>query len=779
MREIIAAVDAGDLNEILKRMFTDRDGVPELRSGFRRENSAWDYKRGLPGLQANKEVAWADVAASVLALHNAAGGLLIFGIDDTTYTFVGTRDYVDGKRFNDKIRRYTGDTIWADFSREYIQGDQRFLGIALVPGRTLVPIRLQADAPMDASGRRLFSAGDLCVRENDERRIYRGSDADQYLASNRLPSPDARFSVREPQYRILRPDWEVFVDRPELCERVSDGLRDERTYVTTLTGIGGIGKTALATWGVLTAYKRGDFDYIISISAKDRELGERGIRPVDSALTSYDGLLNEILDVTGFSDCIPQSTGDRENAVASILAGTRALLYVDNLETIVDDGRIVRFLESIPKPVKAITTSRVATVRTAAYPIAVGPLTAAEAAKLFDQTCRRRGRDMLRNASSAEKERIVSGCAYVPLAIEWLIGNARDVGAALQLAEDIVGSRRRDDELLEFCFRRVYDRLTAEQQLLLRALALDQQPQVVEALSAACQLSIESVDASLVALQDCALAERLWDAKRRDFAYKLITITRKFAYRELRRHEGTEAKLRARLGEWYEGRDVADHEREYVQAIRRGAQDPEASLVDAAIARRRAGRLDESEDLFVRAIERSPRSWKARREYAELLRDHKNTGAALQQYEIAAKYAPAHGSDRALIYREWGMLLRTSGAADAHERALESFAVAIKETPNDVVLNHAYASSLLAKGRFRPAAALLQNLIGAKSPETRARTYPLLLECYEKLGEIVKAAELKQQIEGDTEARAANVGSHRTIETSARPFVPQRRRRGR
>lgn len=775
MKEIKDAVAVGDMGAVLGAMFdVNSGGTPSVRVGFRRENQLWDYKAGLPGMRIEYEAAWAEVAAHVLAFHNAEGGILIFGVRDKDYGFVGTRDYVDGKRFNDKIRRYTGDTFWVDFSREFLQKDQRYLGIALIPPRSLVPVRMQADAPADARGERLFRVGDLCVRENDERRFYRGPDAHQYLARNRLPSPDARYAIRDGQNRIFRPDWDDFVFRPMLCERVRHALADDRTYVATLSGIGGVGKTALATWGVLEAYRKKLFEYIISVSAKDRELTSHGIRRVDGALTSYEGLLNEILDVTGFSEQLAVPVEEKEQSVRELLAGTSILLFVDNLETVVDDSRLVQFLETLPKPVKAITTSRVAAVRTAAFPITVGPLEVAEGVLLFEHRARQRGREELRHATAAEKQRIVEACACVPLAIEWLVGQSTNISGALTLAQAMTTSGRRDEELLEFCFRRVHSSLPEDAQQVLNALSLDDRPQVVEALSAATGKRLEAIDSALVALQECALVERLWDAQRRDFSYKAVTLTRRFSYREVQRNPRTEAEIRRRLSDWYEGRDVADTDREMVRAIRRGAQDPEAALVDQAILRRRVGQVGEAQDLFVRAIDRNPSSWRARREYAELLRDTGSIGAALEQYEQAANQAPRRGTDRALVFREWGMLLRKSGLPEGRERAVEKFEEARKDTPNDPVLNHALGSCLVSLGRYRLAIEILKPLATSTMADTRARTYPVLLICYEKLNEFVAAAELRAVRANDRAAQMTEVGSRRSVDTSSRPFVPHR-----
>ena len=384
MQEIEQMIQKRDVAGIVNRLFVlEKSSSPRLRDGFRRESELWDFKRGLPSLRAEHEIVWADIAADIAAFHNKKGGVVLFGVEDATLSFVGTRDAVDAKRFNEKVRKYLGDTVWVEFSREFIQIDQRFLGVAVVPPRELAPLRMRCDAPAKSDGSRTFESGDLCVRDGDSTRVYRGIAADEFLAKNRLPSSDAKFLVNDSRAKILRPDWTHFVVRDELCPRVLSGLSDDRTYVTTLNGLGGIGKTALATWAVIEAYRRSQFEFIVSVSAKDRELTLQGLKPVEATLSTYDDLLNEILSVLGFSDMLGAALEAREEAARELIAGTSLLLFVDNLET-VDDRRVIEFLERLPKPVKAITTSRSASVRTAAFPISVGPLSDTEATKFFD-----------------------------------------------------------------------------------------------------------------------------------------------------------------------------------------------------------------------------------------------------------------------------------------------------------------------------------------------------------------------------------------------------------
>lgn len=236
--------------------------------------------------------------------------------------------------------------------------------------------------------------------------------------------------------------------------------------------------------------------------------------------------------------------------------------------------------------------------------------------------------------------------------------------------------------------------------------------------------------------------------------------------------------MRRRLSEWYAGTDVPDPEqRTVVIQARRGDRDPDVALVDAAIQFRRDGHLHEAEDYFLKAISRNQKSWRAHREYGEFFRDQGKIGNALDEYEHAARHAPKKGADRALIFREYGLLLRGSGRPDGLVTALEKLEVARAETPNDVILLHATASCLVKLEQFRRAIPILETLVCSSSAETRARSYDLLDRSYQKVGEKVALASLRTKWSADKDAAAANTDSRRSVKGSSRPMSEQKPRR--
>jgi hypothetical protein len=368
LTEIKAAIAHRDINWLLSSFFTGRP--PILKEAFRYESDCWDYKGGCPGHGAQNASHWAQIAADVLAFHNTNGGVIFFGIDDASFSFCGTKTPIDAKQFNDKIRRYAGDKSWVSYARCFEDSTGRYLGCALVPKRGLQVVPFFADAPLQ-HGSNYFKAGDIAIRKGDETKILRGELASRYLAELHIPNSDAHYLVNEASYRILRPDWDEFVHRDAPCRAVIDGLSDERTFVTSLTGIGGVGKTSLACWGVLHAYQERWFDYIVSISAKDRELTSSGIREVAPTGSTLDQLLDSIAETIGFSELSNMPLAEKQKEVTSLIKGTKMLLFVDNLETI-QDPALILFLENLPIPIKAVLTSRKSRVRKAVFPIEVG-----------------------------------------------------------------------------------------------------------------------------------------------------------------------------------------------------------------------------------------------------------------------------------------------------------------------------------------------------------------------------------------------------------------------
>ena len=738
----------------IRRLFFDA-GAPVLRPGFFREDQWWDFKENCPAVGKGSEAAWAKIAADVAAFHNQDGGILFFGIRNRDFRFVGTDTLLDTKLFNDKIRKYVGDRFWVSYSREFIQADQSYLGIAIVPPRSVTQARMLRDAPA-VDGKSEFLAGDLAVRIGDETRILRGSEAIQYAATKGLGVSAATFAVDEANFKVLRPDYKRFIQRERLCGLVESAISSDRTYITSLTGIGGIGKTALACWVVLREYEKKAFDFIVSVSARDRALTVGGIVPISPTFSSLDDLLRLICETTGFGELAEvDSKEERLNLVKSdILSQFCGLLFVDNLET-VDDPQIVAFLEDLPVPSKAIVTSRKAKIRIANFPVEVGPFDEGDAILFLEETSSSLGKVFFADMKKTEKQQIVNACDSIPLVIEWLLGRSSDPGRAIKVAQGLEAHGKHGEELLEFSFRRVFEEMSEQQRRVCLTISLINRPLPIEAISVATRLPLHTTSDTLEDLKDYSLVERLYDSNYRDLVYTLLPVTSTFLYRELRKTPGMEVEIRKRLGDWYQAKEIENiSQRELVQKVRRGELSPELTLLQIAHNYLAASDLDNAEASFKQALDRNPRSWQCHRELAEFYRHRRHeTARCLSHYKQATDLAPKQGPDRAKIFREYGMVLRDSGLPSGPREAAEQLEEALKQTPSDPLCRHALGDCYVRMMAYEKAIPVLSPLLASSSLNTRVKTYPLLETCYRATSRTRELLELREQQTKDSHNR--------------------------
>ncbi|MFI7135856.1 RNA-binding domain-containing protein [Nonomuraea sp. NPDC050153] len=743
--EIARAISEKDVRRALNYLF-ERGRTPVLRLGRKTETDLWDFKVDCPELGKKNENAWAHIAADVLAFHNNRGGLILFGIEDTSFSYIGATRVLDSKKFNDQIRKYLGDQFWVEYYRDYISDDQRHLGIALIPPRGPVPVRFKAPAP-SIDGKKLFERDGSAIREGDSTKKLDPIAADQFVRSVAVPTYDQKYAVDEPFYRILAPEYGSFLDRGKLGEVIEKSIRDPRVAVTSLIGVGGMGKTALATWAALRAYEEGSFSFIVSTTAKDRELSSVGILGLQATLTSYEDLLGQIADILGFSEIRELPIEEREREVRALLEDTPGLLYVDNLET-VDDKRLIKFLDDLPLGIRALVTSRRNSVRTASRPIDIPPLRDKEIVDFIKLISKEPNHGYLRALKDFEAKLVGAAWDGIPLAIRWGTARSRSVTELLAQTDVQIGDRQHGEQLLEFSFRRIFDNLSQAERAVLETLSVLERPIPTEAVVAGTGLPDAQILDAIEDLVGDTIVFRVFDVDRNDYCFTTLPITRVFTRRDMAKRTNAARNAQRRLSNWFEATDIlGSDERLLVRELRQGRTSDDTALIDLANAAEKRGDLDTAERLYKQALSRNPRSWRAARDAAEFYR-HKRSDSleALRLYRIAGANAPARGVERAKIFREWGILLRDSGDPDATKEAEEKLQVAHAENKQDAIARHALASMYNRRGAYRLVIDLLEPVRHTKNVKTRKASLPLLLKAYEKSNEMLKAAELKREL---------------------------------
>jgi tetratricopeptide (TPR) repeat protein len=349
-----------------------------------------------------------------------------------------------------------------------------------------------------------------------------------------------------------------------------------------------------------------------------------------------------------------------------------------------------------------------------------------------------------------DEEALKLGRAWdgIPLAIRWAVARSKNVSELLRQAELPASQRLQGEQLLEFSFRRVFENLSQAERSVLETLSVLEQPMPTEALVAGAGSPDTQVLDAADELVDDGLVQRVFDADRNDYCFAILPITRAFTRHDLQRRPAISKDIQRRLTKWYEATDIADlDERLVVREVRSGRNSDDSALVELAQTAERRGDLDGAEKLYRQALARNPRSWRAARTAAEFHRHRRNNAIeALALYEVAGGNAPKRGSERALIFREWGLLLRDSGKPDSVARAEEKFAVAYVENPADPVTLYALATCFDRRGAYRKVIELLEPIAATKNERARKQTLPILLKAYERTHEMLKAAELRRKI---------------------------------
>jgi nucleoside phosphorylase/tetratricopeptide (TPR) repeat protein len=298
------------------------------------------------------------------------------------------------------------------------------------------------------------------------------------------------------------PPQPYFFGREAELTSIAEAISPEaRTWGVLIDGPGGIGKTALAVRaGHLVPTQ--DFAVKIFLSAKVRELTPAGEQPLaDFLLPNYMALLAELARELGEADIAKSDPAERANSVRRALAGKRALIVIDNLETLdeTERMRVFQFLGRLPEGNKAIVTSRRRS-DVDARTIRLDRLLLPEALALLDELAKRNR--LLVRATAAERQSLYELTHGNPLLIQWTAGQlGRGQCRTVAAACDFLRAAPPGNDPQEYIFGDLVEGFTESETKSLAALTHFSQPAKVEWVA---DLSGLAEPAALTALEDLA-----------------------------------------------------------------------------------------------------------------------------------------------------------------------------------------------------------------------------------------------------------------------------------
>jgi len=289
--------------------------------------------------------------------------------------------------------------------------------------------------------------------------------------------------------------YKRFFGRKDAVNKIVETLIEGGTYIASIDGVGGIGKTAL-TYYFCQEYliPKNDFDYLVWVTAKDTvfDAYSSTSKNVENKFknNSVEELINETIKVTNFPELLVDTFEERKKFFEDVVKSEKIFFVIDNLETIQDEN-FFEFIKEFNKysknnrDLKVLTTSR-KRKRIADFPIEIEGLSIADSLQMLDFLAENYSEKPIRailSTSEFQKIKILNRVGNIPLGIEFIVGqlaNGKDLGRiyeelegypTLENVKDEDEKRKRLSDILLFSFKDMYETLDTEHQLVFKIIA--------------------------------------------------------------------------------------------------------------------------------------------------------------------------------------------------------------------------------------------------------------------------------------------------------------------
>jgi tetratricopeptide (TPR) repeat protein len=698
-----------------------KEKIKELISvGY--ESEELDYKVSLD-MGSKKTIL--ELCVDIMAFANTRGGYIITGVSDGDFKPTGLpEDYhVDTAQIQQAISNYLKPVIKFIYAEKFleIEGSRRKFACLSVDQSDEIVVTHKDGNYAAASGRTksVFRSGDVFIRkgamsikaDSDSMRllvdrISQGKLADITETSKMLADEASTLQLR-PMHNLQRPDYREFIGREMYIADILAKL-GQRFFVISIDGIGGVGKTALALEIGHRCLDQKLFDAIIWVSAKSKRLILTGIDDIIPSLTSYENLINSIIEVLGYETSVSDPLSEKEKRVSKLLKTAKCLLIIDNLET-VEDEQIFDFIINLPEPSKVLITSR-RRLGEVERVVRLKEMTFKEAKKLILMDAQDKSVEPLLKATEPVLSDIYKVTGGIPLAIRWIVG-------WISMGHDVnwICSRvgKSDSPVLEFCFREIYQNLLSPsgREILCLLPIFDHDPSHDE-LRFVAKMSDEKFEQAIGELVMLSLLNRETKTDQSRIMktyYSILPLTTSFAQAKLTENRGLEVSARKRLGLYLQRQEKQREAIEqYGYALERvGATTEKGKLAalqaQLAFAAYQRGNYNEATSLFKQAIDVDPNLAYTYQLWGMIERQEGNIGKAEELFREAARLNPTNP----IIWRSWAMMKREMRDLDGSEKLLQE---GLKHRPSDKASIHSLAVLQSLKGNHEYADRLFRRI---------------------------------------------------------------------
>lgn len=504
-----------------------------------------------------------------------------------------------------------------------------------------------------------------------------------------------------------------FVGRQDDKNSIIKMIKSDMHRVITISGAGGVGKSAL-TLNVVNEIIRNKivkYDFVVWVSAKENKLSYLGIEDIEPTLRSYEEFLDTILSVVGFD--VDEYKGDIEKKEEDINllfdSCEKVLLVIDNLETITDQ-RIINFiLDSHPKTNIVITSRRGLGQVERRYELK--ELSEKDAVRLFRVICREKKLVDLSKANEDVIKKYVNKVYCYPLAIKWVVGQV-SIGRDINAISDKINEQSSD--ISKFCFEEIFKSLTEEGRYILYILSMydDAVPRgILQYLANFNDYMFEDSVDDLLKVSLILPEQRInKESEEINSYYSILPLTRGYIKTQLDLNSDLKAQIQERIVTV----DVTLEEAERAKKQYRfslsnfGATTEEekiaSMMAQTAYQKYQTNNYTEAVELYQRAIKIAPRFPSLYRNWAIMESMEAHWEDADKLMEKAAKLNPKDTQ----IWLVWGNMKRKN---DKIKDAYSYYQKAYDLSPKDNVVLNSYAQAISRLGDYEKANGLFREAL--------------------------------------------------------------------
>ena len=345
---------------------------------------------------------------------------------------------------------------------------------------------------------------------------------------------------------LPRPDYSTFFGRENERNDILEHLAHPRAWITIIDGIGGVGKTALALNCAehirdASRSEQTDFEHVIWASAKTERLMPSGISAVQPTFSDLHSLIRTIINVAGFRD---YETEDEITLVKEILAISKTLLVLDNLETVTDPD-LYNFLQEVPAPSKVLATTRTR-IESSHRNLRLTALPRQDALDMIRQLASELDSFELSQEGDDALAGLFERVGGIPLAIRLAVGRIA-TGLPLTSYLDKLDSGEAQQDLLEFCFSESWNNLDNDSKLTLLATAMFPDPPSELELRRVTGIPEMRLNEAIATLIKRAFLNSSYDQEGETHRYSLLPLTADFVHRE----SGKDSERKSQLQDRY------------------------------------------------------------------------------------------------------------------------------------------------------------------------------------------------------------------------------------